>query len=104
MGGPFDRDVAICLYAGLVTDTGRFQYQATTPQTLRVAAELRERLESEHNGRCVAAILADLLLKGGLQGRLEFLRETLRFIEQASILDRYSRLVCQSTQDLQVIF
>jgi bifunctional oligoribonuclease and PAP phosphatase NrnA len=42
MGGDLDRDVAICLYAGLVTDTGRFQYQATTPETLRVAARLRE--------------------------------------------------------------
>ncbi len=42
MGGGFDRDVAVCLYAGLVTDTGRFQYQATTPDTLRVAARLRE--------------------------------------------------------------
>jgi phosphoesterase RecJ-like protein len=42
MGGEFDRDVALCLYAGLVTDTGRFQYQATTPDTLRVAARLRE--------------------------------------------------------------
>ena len=42
MGGEFDRDVALSLYAGLVTDTGRFQYQATTPETLRVAARLRE--------------------------------------------------------------
>lgn len=42
MGGGIDRDVAVCLYAGLVTDTGRFQYQATTPETLRVAARLRE--------------------------------------------------------------
>ncbi|MGH2679256.1 MAG: DHH family phosphoesterase [Actinomycetota bacterium] len=42
MGGGFDRDVAVCLYAGLVTDTGRFQYQATTPETLRIAARLRE--------------------------------------------------------------
>ncbi len=33
---------AACLYAGLVTDTGRFQYQATTPETLRIAAALRE--------------------------------------------------------------
>ena len=42
MGGPMSEDVAECLYAGLVTDTGRFQYQATTPETLRVAASLRE--------------------------------------------------------------
>ena len=42
MGMPIDRDVATCVYAGLVTDTGRFQYQATTPETLRLAARLRE--------------------------------------------------------------
>ena len=42
MGGEMPDDVAACLYAGLVTDTGRFQYQATTPETLRVAASLRE--------------------------------------------------------------
>ncbi len=33
---------AAALYAGLMTDTGRFQYQATTPDTLRLAARLRE--------------------------------------------------------------
>jgi phosphoesterase RecJ-like protein len=33
---------AACLYAGILTDTGRFQYEATTPETLRVAAALRE--------------------------------------------------------------
>ena len=37
-----DADAAACLYAGLVTDTGRFQYEAATPEVLRVAAELRE--------------------------------------------------------------
>jgi phosphoesterase RecJ-like protein len=41
MGGTIPDGVAACLYAGLVTDTGRFQYEATTPETLRVAAELR---------------------------------------------------------------
>ncbi|MGZ8579317.1 MAG: DHH family phosphoesterase, partial [Actinomycetota bacterium] len=42
MGGPMPDDAAACLYAGLVTDTGRFQYEATTPGTLRIAASLRE--------------------------------------------------------------
>ncbi len=41
MGGRMPDGAAECLYAGLVTDTGRFQYEATTPETLRVAAELR---------------------------------------------------------------
>jgi phosphoesterase RecJ-like protein len=41
MPGELPDQAAACLYAGLVTDTGRFQYEATTPETLRVAAELR---------------------------------------------------------------
>jgi phosphoesterase RecJ-like protein len=41
MGGELPDDAAACLYAGIVTDTGRFQYEATSPETLRVAAELR---------------------------------------------------------------
>lgn len=35
-------ETAACIYAGLVTDTGRFQYEAVRPDTLRLAAELRE--------------------------------------------------------------
>ena len=34
--------IAEALYAGLVTDTGRFQYSNTTPKALRLAAELLE--------------------------------------------------------------
>ena len=35
-----DKDIATCLYAGIVTDTGRFQHTNTTPETLRIAADL----------------------------------------------------------------
>jgi len=42
MGGEISVDTATCLYAGLVTDTGRFQYEAVTPGTLRLGADLRE--------------------------------------------------------------
>ncbi len=34
--------IALALYVGLVTDTGRFQYTNTTPKALRLAAELVE--------------------------------------------------------------
>ncbi|HEU4899168.1 MAG TPA: DHH family phosphoesterase, partial [Actinomycetota bacterium] len=37
---PLDTAIATALYTGLVTDTGRFQYQATTPETHLLAAEL----------------------------------------------------------------
>lgn len=37
---PISRDVAACLYAAIATDTGNFSYSNTTPDTLRVTAEL----------------------------------------------------------------
>jgi phosphoesterase RecJ-like protein len=42
LGGTPDADEATCFYTGIVTDTGRFQYSNASPETLRVAAKLRE--------------------------------------------------------------
>lgn len=42
LGWSLNRDAALCLYTGLVTDTGRFQYQSTTPAVFTLAAELAE--------------------------------------------------------------
>lgn len=38
-----DKDVATCLYAGLITDSGSFSYPSTTPETLLVGAKLIEK-------------------------------------------------------------
>ena len=40
LGVEIDRDIATCLYTGIVTDTGRFQYANSSPETLRIAADL----------------------------------------------------------------
>jgi phosphoesterase RecJ-like protein len=40
LGWPLDREAAICLYTGIVCDTGRFQYENTTPEVFEMAAEL----------------------------------------------------------------
>ncbi|MEU6727984.1 DHH family phosphoesterase [Nonomuraea wenchangensis] len=40
LGGRLDRDIATCLYAGLVTDTGSFRYSSTTPAVHEMAARL----------------------------------------------------------------
>jgi phosphoesterase RecJ-like protein len=40
LGWELTRDAAMCLYTGLVTDTGRFQYQSTTPEVFALAEEL----------------------------------------------------------------
>jgi bifunctional oligoribonuclease and PAP phosphatase NrnA len=42
LGMALDRDTAVCLYVGLVTDTGRFAYASTTAQTMELGARLIE--------------------------------------------------------------
>jgi phosphoesterase RecJ-like protein len=37
---PLNRDAAVCLYAAVVCDTGRFQYETTTPAVFALAGEL----------------------------------------------------------------
>ncbi|MBI2703886.1 MAG: bifunctional oligoribonuclease/PAP phosphatase NrnA [Actinobacteria bacterium] len=40
LGWKLNRDSAMCLYAGLVTDTGRFRYPNTTSEVFHLAEEL----------------------------------------------------------------
>lgn len=40
LGLPLDRDAATCLFAALVCDTGRFQYESTTAEVFEMAGEL----------------------------------------------------------------
>ena len=42
LGAELTPEIASALYVGLVTDTGRFMYESTTPRSHRVAAELIE--------------------------------------------------------------
>lgn len=42
LGWPLDRETAVNLYVGLLTDTGRFQYPNTTPEVFLLAEELSE--------------------------------------------------------------
>lgn len=43
LGVPISRAAAECIYASMCTDTGGFRYASTTPDSLRIAAELVER-------------------------------------------------------------
>jgi phosphoesterase RecJ-like protein len=42
LGYTLNRDAAVCLYAALVCDTGRFQYESTTPEVFALAQELSQ--------------------------------------------------------------
>ncbi len=57
MGAELSDEAAVCLYAGLVTDTGRFQYEAVRPETLELGAALR-RHPFDH-ARLVQALYED---------------------------------------------
>jgi phosphoesterase RecJ-like protein len=42
LGIAMDRDIALCLYTAIFTDTGSFRYSNTTPACMRIAADLIE--------------------------------------------------------------
>ncbi len=42
LGAKVSLDAAFCLYVAIVTDTGSFRYESTSPRTLRIAADLIE--------------------------------------------------------------
>lgn len=41
-GLPIDRDMALCLYTAIFTDTGSFRYTNTSPECMRISATLLE--------------------------------------------------------------
>src|SRR5207237_5751391 len=42
LGAPLTREIAVCLMAAILTDTGSFRFSNVTPETMRVAARLIE--------------------------------------------------------------
>lgn len=78
MGGDMPDSSAKNLYAGLVTDTGRFQYEAVTPEAIRLGARLREH-DFDH-AKLAQVLYEDnavdyLKLLGGVLQKLNFVPE-----------------------------
>lgn len=42
MDKPITKDIAVCLYTGIVTDTGNLTYSNTTPKCIRMVADMYE--------------------------------------------------------------
>lgn len=54
MDMPIDSDSAVCIYTGIVTDTGNLTYSNTTPESIRIVAELYENgLNITEVNRCI---------------------------------------------------
>lgn len=104
MGDELDADVAACLYAGLVTDTGRFQYESATPEVLRIAADIRER--SFDHARLAQALYADgsvayLRLLAIVLGRVQHVPEANLVWTYATRKDlKDAKVAIQETDDL----
>jgi bifunctional oligoribonuclease and PAP phosphatase NrnA len=75
LGWTLDRESAICLFTGVVCDTGRFQYDNATPEVFELAAELTR------FGLPVAAINRQLFE----EHRLAYLRLVASALERAEL-------------------
>lgn len=74
LGWPLTQAIATALYTGIVTDTGRFQYEATSPEVHRMTARLLEAgVEPPLVGRHVyeEAPFGYLRVAGAVLGRAE---------------------------------
>ncbi|GAA3701687.1 bifunctional oligoribonuclease/PAP phosphatase NrnA [Nonomuraea antimicrobica] len=114
LGGRLDRDIATCLYAGLVTDTGSFRYSSTTPAVHQMAARLvatglrtdeiaRELWDRSPFGylKVLAAALERVTLEGGLVwtyvSRVDRAAQGLPYSELEGIID-----IVRRTDEAQV--
>lgn len=74
-GLPLSRDIALCLYTTLLTETGSFRYSNTKPATLRMAADLLDR-------GVEPAQVSQALYDRNSPGRLKLLGELLSGMER----------------------
>lgn len=115
-----DKKTALCLYVGMLTDTGSFRFSNTSPATLRACAELLElKIEPEkianllYNRRSFGAmrLLGEALidLKKDETGRICWLKITPQMLKEAettiSECDDFIEFVRMiETVDVAVIF
>ena len=87
-----DRETAICIFTGMVTDTGVFQYSCTSPETMRRAAELME-YGFDHSSLIQRAFYEKTYLQTQILGRC--LMESVRFMDGKCVVSWIDR----KTQD-----
>ncbi|UNY97549.1 bifunctional oligoribonuclease/PAP phosphatase NrnA [Zhouia spongiae] len=90
-----DADIATCLYAGIMTDTGSFRFSSTTSTTHRIIADLIERGAKNteiHNAIYDSNSIDKLHLLGVALNNLVFLKEynTVYITLTKTELDKYN--------------
>lgn len=89
LGLPLDQQIATALYTALVTDTGRFQYQSTTPATHLLAAELLAAGVNQYE-------VAKTVFESNDIGYLRLLADALRRIQQVPVASLVWTFVTQA--------
>lgn len=88
-----NKDIASCLYAGIMTDTASFKHGSTTPNTHRVAAELLEK-GAESN------LIFDSIYDNYSENRTRFIGYCLN--EKLQIFHEYkTALICVTAEELK---
>lgn len=95
---PLTRQIALCLYTGLATDTGCFRYSNTTADTLYTAAELvktginsagvnKKLFETKSKGRILLEQRALSHLEYGFDGRMAMVTIFKKDLEAAAVTE-----------------
>jgi bifunctional oligoribonuclease and PAP phosphatase NrnA len=70
LGIPFSHELNVCIYSGLLTDTGGFRYSNTSPKVMQIAADLLSRGVKGHE-------LAERLLESVTIPQISLLKQSL---------------------------
>lgn len=77
LGIAFSQPLNVCIYSGLLTDTGGFRYSSTTPKVMRIAADLLARGVQGHE-------LAERLLETMTRQQVSLLKNCLSSLSFAA--------------------
>lgn len=91
MGVCITREIAVCLYTGIATDTGCFMYDNVSPATLRIVAEIME----QHNDIRYSVINRNMFIVKSM-GRMQL--DSILTEQLESYLDGRCILVCITKQ------
>lgn len=94
MGVTLNDYMGLCLYSGIATDSGSFQYDYTSPNTLRVAADIKEDCPNVNYAR-----LNRKLFRVKSMERLKFEQILIDYLEQ--YLEGRLTLICVTQEMME---
>ncbi len=112
LGVEMDRDIAVCLYTGISTDTGNYAFSCTNAKAFRLTGELMEhhlplaelnrilfRVKSREQIRLLGKALQSLTFRG--KGRIAVMKLTLRDFAACGALSEHADTIVNYGMDTQ---